>query len=72
MQVANMLQLNPNPNPCEPTSLKQPTNAECMVKIVKPLSGIAVEVILVTTEKFASNDGSSLIHGWMIGGGTSS
>lgn len=44
-------------------------NAECMDKLINPLSGIAVEVILVTTETVASNNGSSLIRGWMTGGG---
>ncbi|GAB7336524.1 hypothetical protein MBLNU13_g09801t1 [Cladosporium sp. NU13] len=53
------------------TLFKQIPNAECMDKLVKPLSGIAVEAILVTTETFASNNGSSLIRGWMTGGGAS-
>jgi hypothetical protein len=43
-------------------------NTECMDKLVNPLSGIAAEVILVTTETVASNNGSSLIRGWITGG----
>jgi hypothetical protein len=36
-----------------------------MDKLVDPLGGIAAEVILVTTETVRSNNGSSLIHGWI-------
>ena len=50
-------------------AFKRLPNAECMDKLVKPLSGIAVEVLLVTTETVASNNGSSLIRGWMAGVG---
>lgn len=50
-------------------AFKRLPNAECMDKLVKPLSGTAVEVLLVTTETVASNNGSSLIRGWMTGGG---